>query len=90
VRDDDHNSEPSPEPTTNGDPFWDPVTGSFNGPRLHMAIVARGWTLQEFAADAEIREATLYSAVRGRPVQDRTAIRVFRTLAGRQPIRIAS
>jgi uncharacterized protein DUF6788 len=26
----------------------------------------------------------------GRPVQDRTAIRVFRTLAGRQPVRIAS
>jgi hypothetical protein len=65
--------------------LWSPHSGAFNGPRLRRALVARGWTAQEFAASAGITSASIYSALRSHRVRDRTAIKIFRALARREP-----
>ena len=70
--------------------MWLPETGAFDGQLLRVAILVRGWTLAEFASAAGLREGTVYAAARGHPVQHRTAIRIFRALAQREPMRIAS
>jgi predicted transcriptional regulator len=70
--------------------IWIPETGAFDGVLLRLAVLERGWTIAEFAGATGIAERTVYGAVRGRPVQDRTAIRILQTLAQREPMRIAS
>ena len=70
--------------------IWIPATGAFDGVLLRLAVLERGWTLAEFAGATGIAERTVYAAVRGRPLQDRTAIRILQTLAQREPMRIAS
>jgi hypothetical protein len=67
--------------------LWSPLTGAFRGPRLRRAIVSRGWTAQEFAVAAGLTSASIYSALRGHKVRDRTALKIFRALAHREPIR---
>lgn len=37
----------------------------FHGSALRVAILRRGWTLREFAHDAGLSKATLYSAHAG-------------------------
>jgi predicted transcriptional regulator len=54
--------------------------------RLRRAIVARGWTVTEFAQVARIYPGTLYRALTGRPTNDATAIRIFQTLEKRRPM----
>ena len=56
----------------------------FDGVRLRAAIVARGWTGGEFAADSRISRACLYKALAGVAVSDRTVVRVVKAL-GRSP-----
>jgi predicted transcriptional regulator len=46
----------------------------------------RGWTVAEFAVECTISLACLYNALSGSGVTDRTAIRIFRGLAQRQPL----
>ncbi|MGO8687027.1 MAG: helix-turn-helix domain-containing protein [Candidatus Dormibacteria bacterium] len=70
--------------------IWSPTTEAFDGGLLRIAILERGWTLAEFAEATRLTETTVYAAVRGRAVQDRTAIRILQTLAQREPVRIAS
>lgn len=70
-------------------PLWDPQTRAFDGPRLRRAIVARGWTVAEFARIAHIHVASAYNAVAGKRVRDETAIRVFESLDKREPMRSA-
>jgi hypothetical protein len=65
--------------------LWSAVTGSFDGPGLRRAIVTRGWTPQEFAVVAGLTSASIYSSLRGHRVRDRTALKVFRALARREP-----
>lgn len=66
--------------------FWNPKTGAFDTSQLRLAIVIRGWTVQEFASDARVSLGCLYNALKGCGVSDRTAIRMFKTLATRQPV----
>ncbi len=66
-------------------PFWNPRTGIFDPAQLRMAIVMRGWTAAEFAKAAKVSHGCLYSALLGSGVTDRTAIRIFQTLASRDP-----
>jgi hypothetical protein len=66
-------------------PFWNPRTGIFDPAQLRLAIVMRGWTVAEFAKVARIGRASLYHALLGAGVADRTAIRIFQTLATREP-----
>lgn len=65
--------------------LWSAASGSFDGPLLRRAIVARGWTAQEFAEASGLTPASIYSALRGRRVRDRTALKIFRALARREP-----
>jgi hypothetical protein len=46
----------------------------------------RGWTVAEFAKAADVSRGCLYSALVGAGVTDRTAIRIFRALAEREPL----
>ena len=66
-------------------PFWNPRTGIFDPAQLRLAIVMRGWTVSEFAKAAKVSHGCLYSALLGSGVTDRTAIRIFQTLATRDP-----
>lgn len=66
-------------------PLWCSTTRSFDGGRLHMAIVARGWTVPEFAGIARLHPASVYHALQGRAIRDTTAIRIFAALERRQP-----
>ncbi len=66
-------------------PLWNPQTGIFDPAQLRLAIVMRGWTVVEFANVARVSRGCLYSALLGSGVTDRTAIRIFQTLATRDP-----
>ena len=70
-------------------PLWDAQTRAFDGSRLRRAIVARGWTVPEFARVARIHVASAYNAVAGKRVRDATAIRIFESLEKRQPMMVA-
>lgn len=65
--------------------FWNPQTGIFDAAQLRLAIVMRGWTVGDFAKVANVSHGCLYSALLGCGVTDRTAIRIFQTLATREP-----
>jgi hypothetical protein len=67
-------------------PLWDPASGRFHPVRLRAAIVARGWTVGEFAATAGVSRACLYNALRGYATSDRTAVRIGTTLSSREPL----
>jgi predicted transcriptional regulator len=66
--------------------LWSPETRSFDGVRLRRAIVARGWTVSEFARAARLNVQSVYNALSGKPVRDGTAIRIFETLEKRAPM----
>lgn len=67
-------------------PFWNARTGIFDGAQLRRAIVLRGWTVIEFASASHVSRGCLYAALLGSGVTDRTAIRIFRALAQREPM----
>lgn len=67
-------------------PLWDPHGECFDGPRLRLAILSRGWTVEEFAALMRRHPNTVRNLLRGHKCMPRTAIRVFETLERRQPM----
>jgi hypothetical protein len=67
-------------------PFWNPRSGVFDGARLRLAIVMRGWTVREFAKVCKISLACLYNILNGDGATDRIAIRIFEGLRQRQPL----
>jgi len=69
--------------------LWNPATGIFDPAQLRLAIVLRGWTVAEFGKAAQVSRGCLYSALAGGGVADRTAIRIFRTLAEREPLSLS-
>ncbi len=69
-------------------PLWDAASGRFNPVALRTAIVCRGWTVRDFAADADISRACLYNLLRHHAASDRTAVRVAATLASREPLHL--
>jgi predicted transcriptional regulator len=74
---------------TDGVGLWDETTHGFRGKALHRAILARGWTVPEFARTARVHPASIYHALDSRRVRDSTAIRIFEALEKRQPMLIA-
>jgi predicted transcriptional regulator len=66
--------------------LWDARSGAFDGVRLRRAIVARGWTVPEFARAAKLHVQSIYNALSGKTVRDGTAICIFETLEKRQPM----
>jgi hypothetical protein len=68
--------------------IWDPATGRFDGPRLRLAIVVRGWTLPEFASACRPRLSmtTLHNALDGKRCLESTVIRILQTLTTRDPV----
>jgi predicted transcriptional regulator len=69
--------------------FWNPQTGIFDPAQLRQAIVMRGWTVVEFGRVAQVSRGSLYSALLGCGVTDRTAVRIFQALSQRQPFDLA-
>lgn len=49
-------------------------------------MVARGWTVKDFAIQARLNICSVYNAMHGKPVRDGTAIRIFETLEKRSPM----
>jgi len=66
--------------------IWYPEDGHFDPGLLRRAIVARGWTVPEFAQAGRIHLGTMYRVLAGRPANDGTAIRIFQTLDRRKPM----
>ena len=82
--------EPTPEagaPSAGGMPvrLWNAASGQFNGVALRAAIVARGWTVREFAAAAQVSKGCVHNALGGRAVSDRTVLRIVALLETRSP-----
>jgi predicted transcriptional regulator len=70
-------------------PLWNAATRAFDGARLRGAMVSRGWTASEFATATALTPASIYSALRGHPVRDRTALKILQALSRREAIRVA-
>lgn len=67
--------------------LWHAETRSFDGALLREAIVIRGWAgVADFAASTGLRQSTVYAAVAGNIVRDRTALRILQALGRREPI----
>ena len=64
---------------------WDPATGRFDPARLRLAIVARGWTADDFDKEADCGRTSVYKALQGKGVRDGTAIAILRALMKREP-----
>lgn len=67
-------------------PLWNAASGRFDPVRLRGAIVARAWTVREFAVAAGVSRACLYKALGGRATSDRTAIAIATALASRETL----
>jgi len=63
--------------------LWNPATRSFEGPMLHRALIARGYTVDEFAKDSGVKHWSLYNALKGRRVRDETIERLARSSSAR-------
>jgi predicted transcriptional regulator len=68
--------------------LWDAAQGAFYGSILHQSIVARGWTIKDFARASRLDPGSVYHAIHGGRVRDATAIRIFQTLERRPPMTI--
>jgi hypothetical protein len=67
--------------------LWSAETRSFDGALLREAIVLRGWAgVGDFATSNGLRQSTVYAAVAGHIVRDRTALRILQALGKRDPI----
>jgi len=78
-------TQAAPRPATRR--LWYSETRSFDGALLREAMIMRGWSgVSEFAASSGLRGSTVYAAVAGHPVRDRTALRMIQALAKRDPI----
>jgi predicted transcriptional regulator len=69
--------------------LWDATAGAFVGANLRRSILARGWTVPDFARASRIDPGSVYAAIHGRRVRDTTAIRIFETLERRSPMTVA-
>ena len=69
--------------------LWNPEVRRFDGPRLRLAIIARGWTVREFARAAKVDVASVNNAIRGNRLRDSTVIRMFEALQKREPMSVA-
>ena len=78
-------SPPTAEPVVVAAPLWSAEIRGFDGDRLHLAILSRGWTVDEFARTARLHPASVYNALRSRRIRDATALRIFETLDRRTP-----
>jgi len=68
--------------------LWDATSGTFVGANLRRSILARGWTIPDFARSSRIDPGSVYAAIHGRRVRDATAIRIFETLERRSPMTV--
>jgi predicted transcriptional regulator len=68
--------------------LWDATAGAFVGANLRRSIVARGWTVPDFARASRLDPGSVYGAIQGRRVRDATAIRIFETLERRSPMTV--
>jgi hypothetical protein len=69
--------------------LWNPAVSRFDGPRLRLAIVSRGWTVAEFARASRVDIGSVHNAIKGKRLRDSTVIRMFETLEKRVPMSIA-
>ena len=75
----------APPPVGGTRQLWDPGTGRFDPIRLRLELVVREWTPETFAVDTGCGRSSVYKALQGQGVRDRTAIAILRGLAQREP-----
>ena len=68
--------------------LYDSERRAFLGDRLRVALIARDFTPETLAGKAELDVTSIYNALRGRPVRPTTAIKIFKALDGRKPMKI--
>jgi len=70
--------------TWDDDPIdsWDPATRSFAGLQLHRFMIQREWTAQRLAERGVCSGGTIYRALRGHRVHDRTAGAIIAVVRG--------
>jgi len=66
-------------------PLWDSATGRFAPALLRNALVVRGMTPEAFALEAKCGRSSVYKALSGAGVSDRTAIEILRGLGRLEP-----
>lgn len=60
--------------------LWDPASGRFDPMRLRRAIVIRGVTVDDFALTADCSRTSVYKALSGAGVRDRTTLAIVAAL----------
>jgi len=60
--------------------LWDPGSGRFDPARLRRAILIRGLTADDFALSADCSRTSVYKALSGAGVRDRTALAIVAAL----------
>jgi hypothetical protein len=80
-----HASNSRSSPVRQAPPLWNPATGRFDRSSLRLALVRREWTPETFAVDTRCGRSSVYKALQGQGVRDRTAIAILRGLAQREP-----
>ena len=66
-------------------PIWDAASGRFDKVQLRRALVRRGMSIEEFAQSVECSRSSVYKALTGDGLSDRTAIAILRGLASLPP-----
>jgi DNA-binding phage protein len=78
-------TRPAPPRGAQGNLLWDAGTGRFDPIRLRLALVLREWTAGSFAVDTGCGRSSVYKALQGQGVRDRTAIAIMHGLGQREP-----
>jgi hypothetical protein len=66
-------------------PLYDPMTGRFNVRRLQQEIFIRGWTTEEFVLEVTCGRSSVFKALRGEPVRNKTGRAIIEGLDRRAP-----
>ncbi|MBV9100001.1 MAG: hypothetical protein JO198_03025 [Candidatus Dormibacteraeota bacterium] len=65
--------------------LYDPKTGRFDREKLRLELIIRGVTPETFASKTGVPRTSVYKALRGESVRDRTAINILFGLASLPP-----
>ena len=67
-------------------PIYDPASGRFDTVQLRRALIRRGLDAEAFAFRTQCARSSVYKALRGEGVRDKTAIAILRGLAEIPPL----
>lgn len=76
---------PSRAPSTPGS-IWDPASGRFDVALLRLALVKRCLTPDDLARRGSVGRSSVYKALRGEGVRQRTAMHILVGLSRIEPV----